>query len=135
MADTNRIRASDAEREQVAHILRAAMGEGRLTLDEGEERLARGYAAQYRDEFAALTDDLPGQGRDALATMPEVRRAVRRHQRVHALGVLAVAALFVGLWVMSGGGFFWPVIPIAFLTLGYFRHRRWAYYRHHRFRH
>src|SRR5204863_192411 len=34
--DGQRIRASDAEREQVAHILRTAMGEGRLTLDEGE---------------------------------------------------------------------------------------------------
>jgi hypothetical protein len=33
----NRMRTSDTERERIAEILRAAMGEGRLTLEEGEE--------------------------------------------------------------------------------------------------
>lgn len=54
-----RIRASDAEREQVVSVLREAMSEGRLTLDEGEERIAAAYAATYRDELPGFTADLP----------------------------------------------------------------------------
>ena len=58
----HRMRTSDAEREQVATILRAAMSEGRLTLEEGEERLTAVYAAKFRDELGPLTADLPGGG-------------------------------------------------------------------------
>ena len=42
------VRTSDAEREQVARVLRAAVGEGMLTLEEGDERLAATYAARFR---------------------------------------------------------------------------------------
>lgn len=59
-----RVRASDKEREQYASMLRAAMTEGRLTLEEGEERLAQVYAAKFRDELPPLTADLP-EGADA----------------------------------------------------------------------
>ena len=55
----NRLRTSDTEREQVAEMLRAAMAEGRLTLEEGEERLGQAYAARFRDELVPLTADLP----------------------------------------------------------------------------
>jgi hypothetical protein len=43
-----RMRTSDAERERVAEVLRHAMSEGRLTLAEGEQRLAAAYAVTYR---------------------------------------------------------------------------------------
>src|SRR6266545_3185813 len=72
-----RVRASDAEREQYATILRAAMTEGRLNLEEGEERLAKAYAATYRDELDPLTADLPDGGRRALFDTPEMRAACR----------------------------------------------------------
>lgn len=55
-----RLRTSDKEREEVVAILRAAMAEGRLTMEEGEERMAAGYAAKYRDELGPLLTDLPG---------------------------------------------------------------------------
>jgi hypothetical protein len=54
-----RTRASDAEREEYARQVREAVGEGRLSLDEGDERLAAVYAAKYRDELAPLLTDLP----------------------------------------------------------------------------
>jgi len=57
--EPGRIRASDAEREHVVSRLRDAMSEGRLTLDEGEERIAAVYAATYRDELPGFTADLP----------------------------------------------------------------------------
>jgi hypothetical protein len=114
----HRIRASDEEREQIAHILRTAMTEGRLTLGEGEERLAAAYAATFREDLGPLTADLPGGGRHALADTPEARDFARRHLRRHAGAVVLVGAILIGLWVLSGAVFFWPAIPLAFLTFG-----------------
>ncbi|TCK22371.1 DUF1707 SHOCT-like domain-containing protein [Pseudonocardia endophytica] len=57
-----RMRASDAEREDVVRRLHAAVGEGRLDLDEAESRTTTAYATRYRDELAPLVADLPGGG-------------------------------------------------------------------------
>jgi hypothetical protein len=54
------LRASDADRERVAEILREAAGEGRLTLDELDERLETVYASKTYAELAPVTRDLPG---------------------------------------------------------------------------
>jgi hypothetical protein len=130
MSTDPRIRASDAEREQLAKILRAAMAEGRLTLDEGEERLAKAYGATYRDELDPLTRDLPDGGRPALFNTPEAQAAFRQHMRTRVLFILAFAALLVGLWILSGAHFFWPFIPLMFLFFALFRGRRRHYYWH-----
>jgi uncharacterized protein DUF1707 len=58
--DPTRVRASDAEREEYARIIREAVGEGRLALGEGDERLAKVYATRFRDELRPLVTDLPG---------------------------------------------------------------------------
>ena len=126
----NRLRTSDTEREQIAEILRAAMTEGRLTLEEGEERLGQVYAAKYRDELAPLTADLPDQGRRALADTPQAQAATRRGVRRHAGFVALVAVFLTSLWVLSGAQFFWPAIPLAFLVMGLMRHARYGRYRH-----
>jgi hypothetical protein len=52
------LRASDADREQTAEILRHAAGEGRLTVDELEERLNLVYETRHHSELAKLTADL-----------------------------------------------------------------------------
>jgi hypothetical protein len=124
----NRMRTSDQEREQVAEILRAAMTEGRLTLQEGEERLAAAYATKFRDELAPLTADLPDGGRRALAETPQARLATRRSLRRHAGFVMSIALILTGLWVLSGAHFFWPAIPLVFLVMGLVRHARWRHY-------
>ena len=128
MAGNSRLRTSDEEREQVATILRAAVAEGRLNLQEGDDRLAKAYEAVYRDELRPLTADLPNGGWDALSRTPEALAAARRGLRRHASVVALVAGLLVGAWVLSGAWFFWPIFPIAFLTLGLFRRARWARY-------
>jgi hypothetical protein len=105
------IRASDAEREQVAHILRTAMGEGRLTLDEGEERLAEVYQAVYRDDLEKLTADLPDNGRHALAELPEARLAEARDRRRRAAvagAVVLVVAALVAVMALTGTHVLWP---------------------------
>jgi len=56
------LRVSDADREQAAEILRKAAGDGRLTLDELDERLAAAYAARTYADLESITSDLPGPG-------------------------------------------------------------------------
>ncbi|RFU41340.1 DUF1707 and DUF2154 domain-containing protein [Actinomadura logoneensis] len=53
------MRASDADRDRVAQILRDAAGEGRLTLEEVGERLDAVYRAKTYAELEPLTRDLP----------------------------------------------------------------------------
>jgi hypothetical protein len=117
----------------MATILRASMTEGRLDLAEGEERLAKAYAATYRDELRGLVTDLPDGGRRALAETPEAKSFARGALRRHFGGVMVFGAILVGLWVLSGVAFFWPIIPLAFLFLGLARHAAWA--RHGGYRH
>jgi hypothetical protein len=152
-----RLRASDAEREEVATIVRDAVGEGRLDIAEGDERLAAIYAAKFRDELAPLVTDLPAGHALARAGHPgggasggqwgpgpwgppsaEFRRGhhPRLGYRGGARGVVAhtgfvvlVAAALTLLWVISGAHFFWPAIPLFFLVIGLSRHWGWATWR------
>ncbi|MBV8220930.1 MAG: DUF1707 and DUF2154 domain-containing protein [Solirubrobacterales bacterium] len=52
------LRASDAEREQTAETLRQAMGEGRLTVEELEDRLRAAYSAPTVGELERLVADV-----------------------------------------------------------------------------
>jgi hypothetical protein len=54
------VRASDAERDQAAEILRAGYAEGRLTRAELDQRTAAAYTAKTRADLRDLTGDLPG---------------------------------------------------------------------------
>ncbi|GGW77797.1 DUF1707 SHOCT-like domain-containing protein [Streptomyces lomondensis] len=56
------LRASDADRERVAGILRDALAEGRLDMEEFEERLDATYRARTYGELAPITRDLPATG-------------------------------------------------------------------------
>jgi hypothetical protein len=58
--DPRQLRISDAERHRVAELLREAAGEGRLDLEELDERLAATYAAKTYGDLVPLTSDLPG---------------------------------------------------------------------------
>lgn len=52
-------RISDAERHQVAEILRQAAGDGRIDLEELDERLEATYAAKTYADLVPITHDLP----------------------------------------------------------------------------
>ncbi|MCX5412295.1 DUF1707 domain-containing protein [Streptomyces sp. NBC_00059] len=56
------MRASDAERERVAETLREAVAEGRLEMDEFEQRLDATYKARTHGELEPLVRDLPVPG-------------------------------------------------------------------------
>lgn len=61
------ILASDAERERSITLLRDAVGEGRLTLEEFSERVGLAQTARTDQELALLAHDLPG---DSSAVLP-----------------------------------------------------------------
>jgi hypothetical protein len=65
----SRLRASDADREQAADVLNAALAEGRLTVTEHSDRLDAVYEAKTHAEIAPLIEDLP-----AGATTPSPAR-------------------------------------------------------------
>ncbi|MFB7912602.1 DUF1707 domain-containing protein [Streptomyces sp. NPDC056061] len=63
------IRASDADRDRIADILREALAEGRLTAEEHSERIDAVYRAKTVGELEPLVRDLPvpgGSGRSAV---------------------------------------------------------------------
>ena len=60
------VRASDAERDEVAAVLSEALAQGRLTSAELAERIDAAYAAKTRAELVPLTADLP----EDLSTSP-----------------------------------------------------------------
>ncbi|MFJ3169410.1 DUF1707 domain-containing protein [Streptomyces roseus] len=61
------LRASDADRDRIAHILADALAEGRLTAEEHSERLDSLYAVKTVGELEVLVRDLPAPGGPAAA--------------------------------------------------------------------
>jgi len=53
------VRASDADRERIVEQLRKHAADGRLTMDEFEERMSAAYEAKTYGALAELTRDLP----------------------------------------------------------------------------
>jgi Domain of unknown function (DUF1707) len=72
---TPAVKASDAERDQTAALLRDHVAEGRLTLEEFADRLDTVYEARTRPELEALTHDLPTVATESL---PRSRRRPKR---------------------------------------------------------
>jgi hypothetical protein len=69
------LRASDAERERAAEVLRVAASEGRLSVDELEDRLGAVYGVLTRNELDRLVGDVsPEQFGHASALGPAVPR-------------------------------------------------------------
>ncbi len=66
------MRVSDAERDQVAEVLREAAAEGRITLDELDERLDAAYAAKTYADLEPITADLPTGPGAATGPVPAV---------------------------------------------------------------
>jgi hypothetical protein len=107
-----RLRASDAERERTAGMLRDHAQDGRLDVEELEDRLEQAYAARTRADLELLTADLP---RRSSAARPErARRELRDHVRTFVL----VNLFLIVIWAASGGGYFWPIWPIVGWGIG-----------------
>lgn len=112
-ADRTALRASDADRERVATLLREHYSEGRLTVDEFQERLERTYAARTLGELDVLTADLP------VAAPPpsEPHSEVRHDLRARLAGYAVISVFLILIWALTGLGYFWPIWPILGLGL------------------
>jgi hypothetical protein len=74
------IRVSDAERQHAVIILRDAVVEGRLTLEEYSDRVGNAYAAQTDRDLAVLTRDLPADtAHTSRGSVPSENRAICSH--------------------------------------------------------
>jgi hypothetical protein len=111
--DSN-IRIGDAEREQVADQLRTSHTEGRLDVEEFNERIDAALKAKTRGDLRALVADLPGaqQGRRPAAAggerMPFLARMLAVPFFPFLLAVVLVAAI--------SHGHFWVIFPLFFLA-------------------
>lgn len=65
--DPSRLRISDEDRFQVTEKLRLAAGEGRLDLEELDQRLEAAHAARTYADLVPITHDLPGGAPDTVA--------------------------------------------------------------------
>lgn len=125
------LRASDAERERAATLLRNHAATGRLTPEELDERVEAAYGARTVGELDALFHDLPAH--DAAPTAgaaPAARTAAQeaaRRRVLHALGQAAlISAAAVAIWLATGAGAsFWPKWVI-FATAIRVAFRAWA---------
>jgi hypothetical protein len=77
--DPARLRISDDDRHAVAEVLRQAAGEGRIDLDELDERLEAAYGAKTYGDLVPITADLPVAATPRpLVTPPAASPAVPR---------------------------------------------------------
>ncbi|MCX4634606.1 DUF1707 domain-containing protein [Streptomyces sp. RPA4-5] len=98
--DLPELRASDTDRERVAEILRDAVAEGRLAMEEFDERLDAAYKARTYGELEPLTADLPvtGAAPAPLSLRKESGAPARWSERI----VSGTDGSAVGVGIMGG---------------------------------
>ncbi|WEO98691.1 DUF1707 domain-containing protein [Streptomyces sp. FXJ1.172] len=78
------LRASHADRDRVVEALAGAAGEGRLTAEELDERVAAALSARTLGELEVLTADLPDGTGGGRAAAPVVAKDVLRIEQGYA---------------------------------------------------
>lgn len=123
VAGRGHLRASDADRDHITEVLKAAFVEGRLTKDELDARVGQALSAGTYATLAGLTADLPA----GLALAQPPRRPFRpRASKAAKVSVcLAVVAAVLAVAVFAGPGngperlfFLLATIPEWSLPLG-----------------
>jgi hypothetical protein len=129
MARRETLRASDADREQVAERLRNATAEGRLLAEELEHRLGEALSARTYGQLDALVADLP---RDNLPRRRAPRPSVRLRSAPPLALVVAIPIIFalvIAVVVIVASLFAAWAIAVA-IGWWVFGHRRGAYSHH-----
>lgn len=107
------LRASDADREQLADELRAHTVAGRIDTDELEERLQGAYGARTLGELDELRRDLPATPEQVAIAARERRSQLVRRTIQETGGSLGCFAICTAIWIGSGASsFFWPVFVL-----------------------
>ena len=114
-----RMRAGDKDRQRVVEQLGRHLGEGRLTVEEFDERVVRAHASRYLDELPALTIDLPQD--------PEPYRRQSRPPMRAPSGVFVLLIAMLLAWSMVAAVVYGtpPFLALILLFL-FLRQRRWS---------
>jgi hypothetical protein len=113
------VRVSDSDRQAVIEALQRHTGDGRLTLEEFEERVDEVLSARTRADLDATLRELP-----SLRTDPQPRPNRGRFPVRPIAACVLVVLLFTGTW--------WVLIPLAFIVFGA-RSRHAHHHAPHRF--
>ena len=105
--DWHRMRAADADRERVATQLKRGHHDGRLTLDELEERLQRTFAARTYGDLWCVTADLPAPA----ATAPAP--AVRSGGNAMWVGLAVAGPILLAVGIASASAMPWVLFAIG----------------------
>jgi uncharacterized membrane protein YdbT with pleckstrin-like domain len=117
MAQRNSIRASDADREQIAERLRHAAAEGRLLAEELEQRLGAAFKARTYGELDAVVADLPGRRTGSGSSRSMIPFA--RPAMALAILVAAVVVILAAVVVIAGVLAVWAVsVLVAWWVFG-----------------
>ena len=118
------VRASDTERERIAKMISEAAGEGRLSIQEADDRLERVYTTKFRHELAEFVTDLPDDTPRRQPGRPLDRFPTRL--RVHAAVAVVVSVMLILRWVAMDVPFFWPAGPMFLLWGSFLLHARFV---------
>jgi uncharacterized protein DUF1707 len=115
------LRAADADRHKIADQLKASLDEGRLSLNEYDDRVRQAYAARTYAELLILVADLPKPGMSAAEVTARRAAEVRRAARKMPVALLvlwtiwgSVTAVNLMVWFLvavtvAGDVYPWPV--------------------------
>jgi hypothetical protein len=112
------MRAADADRQAVADKLKTALDEGRLDINEYDERLQQAYAAKTYGDLKLLLTDLPAASVPAPILDPGQQRAaehVRRRWLASVWsGYASTVSIVLLVWAVSSIAsseflYFWPI--------------------------
>lgn len=130
MPDPN-LRAADTDRQTVADALGRHLSDGRLTLAEYEERLAKAWEAKTYGDLAALTTDLPStpatsgpvsmtKGNSASGSSTPAACGPWGRGPIRAIWAswLTTALIVTTIWLITSVGngrfeYFWPIWVIG----------------------
>jgi hypothetical protein len=119
--DAETLRAADADRHKIADQLKTALDEGRLSLNEYDDRVRQAYAARTYAELLIIVADLPRPGVSAAEVSARKAADVRRAERKLPMALLvlwtiwgAVAAVNLMVWFLvavtvDGYVYPWPI--------------------------
>jgi hypothetical protein len=114
-----RMRAGDADRATAVERLGRHLGEGRLTVEEFDERIGQAHAAVYLDQLPPLFTDLPPD------PPPVVPRRPRSQTWAPSAALFVVAALVVSMSMVLAVHGIVPIFPLVLLFV-FLRSRRWS---------